>query len=341
MRWVRRWAFVALLLLLPAAVRAAESVESFYQGRTIRLIVGFSAGGYDSYARLLAHYLGAQIPGNPTIIVENMPGAGGMRAANFVYDAAPKDGTVIASVNQNAPMYSLAGGEGAHYDATRFQWLGSIAHSNEMLYTWHSSGVSTLAQAQAKEVVLGGVGVTSDSYVYATIINGLLGTKFRVITGYPGSREINLALERGEVMGRGGNSWASLLTNDRAWLDEKKINLLVQIGAVKEADLPDVPLLLDLVKSAEDRQIVRLISSPSALGYGYWVAPGVPEERVAALRTGFEKSVRNPAFADEAARLGMTIRFQNAVALEDLVKAVATTPPPVLERTARILGWKK
>jgi tripartite-type tricarboxylate transporter receptor subunit TctC len=340
MRWFWRWTCVAILLL-PAPARATESAAGFYQGRTIRLIVGFSAGGYDSYGRLLARYLGGHIPGNPSVIVENMPGAGSVRAANYVYDAAPQDGTVIASVNQNAPMYRLVGGEGAQYDPARFQWLGSIAHSNEMLYTWHSSGIATLAEAQAKEVVLGGVGVTSDSYIYATIIDGLLGTRFKVITGYPGSREINLALERGEVMGRGGNSWASLLTNDRAWLDEKKINLLVQIGLAKEPDLPEVPLLLDLVKSAADKQIVRLISSPSTFGYAYWVAPGVAPERVAALRAGFEQSVTDPAFGEDAARLGMTIRFQKGAALEDLVKAVAATPPPVLERTARLLGWEK
>src|SRR6202049_1741665 len=180
----------ALLALRPAA--AADEAADFYRGRTITVIVGFGAGGgYDIYARLLAHHLGNHIAGSPNVVVQNMEGAGSVRAANYVYSVAPKDGTVIAAVNQNMPMYQMLGGAGAQFNAAQINWLGSMAYSNGTLYTWHASGIKTIADAKAREVVLGGVGTTSDSYIYPTLLNGLLGTRFKVINGYAGTKEIH------------------------------------------------------------------------------------------------------------------------------------------------------
>src|SRR5882724_10294278 len=192
---------VALLvaaLALASAPAAAQGVADFYRGRTINFVVGFGpGGGYDLYARVISRHIGRHIPGNPIVVVQNMDGAGSVRASNYVYAVAPKDGTVIAAVNQNMPMYQMLGGAGAQFKAAEMSWLGSTAYSNGTLYTWYQSGIKTLADAKSRDVVLGGVGTTSDSYIYPTLINGLLGTRFKVINGYAGTKEIHLALERG------------------------------------------------------------------------------------------------------------------------------------------------
>src|SRR5947199_16871 len=202
------------LALCVAPPANAQGVADFYKGKTIQIVVGFGVGGgYDLYARALGRYLGKHIPGQPTVVVQNMEGAGSVRAANYVYSGSPQDGTVIAAV-----------------------------------------------------------------------INELLGTKFKPIPGYAGSAQIHLAMERGEVMGRGGNSWASVQTANKSWVTERKINMLVQVGFEKEPELPDVPLLLDLVKTEEAVSIVKVISLPTAIGLGHWLAPGVPRDRIEALR---------------------------------------------------------
>jgi hypothetical protein len=262
-----------------------------------------------------------------------------VRAANYVYSGSTQDGTVIAAVNQNAPMYHLLGGAGARFEAAGMQWLGSMANSNGLLYTWHASGIATLDDAKAREVPVGAVGTASDSFIFPTIINELLGTKFKPIPGYAGSAQIHLAMERGEVMGRGGNSWASVQTANKSWVTERKINMLVQVGFEKEPELPDVPLLLDLVKSEDAISIVKVISLPTALGLGHWLAPGVPKARLEALRTAYAATMNDPEFRSEADKQGMVIRTQAGAALEALVKQAAAAPKTVLAKTARILHW--
>ena len=224
---------------LGAHAASAQSAADFYKGKTVQIVVGFGAGGgYDLYARALGRHLGKYMPGNPAVVVQNMEGAGSVRAANYVYAGSPQDGTVIAAVNQNAPMYQLLGGAGARFEAAQLQWLGSMTNSNGTVYTWHSSGIKTLDDAKLKEVPMGAVGAQSDSVIFPNLMNEMLGTKFKPITGYAGSTQIHLAMERGEVMGRGGNSWSSLQTANASWLKENKVNLLVQVGFAKEPDLP-------------------------------------------------------------------------------------------------------
>ena len=272
-------------------------------------MVGFGpGGGYDRYARLLATHLPAHIPGAPKVVVENMEGAGSVRAANFVHEAAPRDGSVIAAVNQNAPMYQLLGGTGARFRAEEASFIGSLAHSNEVLYVWHTTGITSLEQAKAREVVLGAVAVTSDSYIYPTVINGLLGTRFRIVNGYTTGQALNLAVERGEVMGRGGTSWASIQSSRPTWMQERAINILVQVGPRKEDELADVPLLSDLVASDDDRRVLGVIALPLALGYSYWLPPGVPAERVAALRKAFMDTVQEKDFLTDAAKSNFEVR---------------------------------
>ncbi len=331
----------AAFFALGARTASAQSVADFYKGHTLQTVVGFGAGGgYDLYARALGRHLGKYVPGHPAVVVQNMEGAGSVRAANYVYAGSLQDGTVIAAVNQNAPMYQLLGGAGARYEAAQLQWLGSMTNSNGTVYTWHASGIKTLDDAKLKEVPMGAVGAQSDSVIFPNLMNEMLGTKFKPITGYAGSTQIHLAMERGEVMGRGGNSWSSVLVSNASWIKENKINLLVQVGFEKEPDLPDVPLLLDLVKDDESKGVIRVISLPTAIGYGHWLAPGVPKDRLAALRTAYAAVMKDPEFLKEAEKTRMDIRVQTGAEVEALVNQVIKTPKPVLDRTAQILKWK-
>ena len=327
---------------LACGAAQAQSAADFYRGKTVSVVVGFGAGGgYDLYARLLGRFIGEHIPGKPNVIVQNMEGAGSVRAANFVYALGAKDGTVIAAVNQNMPMYQLLGGKAAQFVAARMVWLGSMGGSNGLLYTWHTSPVKSIEEAKRTEVKLGGTGTNSDSHIFPTLINNLLGTKFKVINGYAGgSKEVHLALERGEVEGRGGNAWASLASSNRDWIDQKKLNILVQIGFKPEPEIADVPMLQDLVTNDRDRQIVDLVSLPTVLGYAHWVAPEVPAERVTALRSAYAATMKDPAFLAEAQRLSMMLRPATGAEVEAQVAKVASTPRPVLEEAARVLEWK-
>ena len=333
------WA--AACVALGASAASAQGAADFYKGKTVQIVVGFGVGGgYDLYARALSRYLGKHLPGNPNVVVQNMEGAGSVRAANFVYAGSPQDGTVIAAVNQNMPMYQLLGGAGAKFEAAGMQWLGSMTNSNGLVYTWHTSGIKTLDDAKQNEVPMGAVGAASDSVIFPNLINEMVGTKFKPISGYAGSAQIHLAMERGEVMGRGGNSWASVQTANMSWIKENKINILVQVGFEKEPELPQVPLLLDLVNDEDRKGVIRVVSLPTALGYGHWVAPGVPKDRVAALRAAYAAVMKDPEFLKEAEKTGMVLRAQAGETLDALVRQVTTAPKSVLDRTAQILKWK-
>lgn len=328
------------LAAIALAASPALAQEPFYKGKTINIMVGFGpGGGYDLYSRLLARYLGDHIPGNPTVIVQNMTGAGGVRAANHVYAAAAKDGTAIAGVNQGAAMFQMLGGKGAQYDPAKFVWLGSMAYSNNTVYTWRASGVQTIEDARKREVSVAGSGVISDANIYPAVLNALVGTKFKIINGYAGTNESNLALERGEVEGRGGGAYSSLVSTKPDWLRDKKIAILAQIGFEREPDLPDTPLLLDLVKDDEARQIATVVTMPTAIGYNHWVAPEVPADRVKLLRDGYAAALKDPALVADAKKQTLEIRPKTADELTALVEKAAAIPKPILDKTAKILEW--
>lgn len=331
----------ASMVFTAPSSRAEASVEEFYRDNVINIIVGFGpGGGYDTYARLLSQHMSRHIPGEPTIVVQNLTGAGSARAANYVYEQAPRDGTYIAAVNQNMPMFQLLGGEGARFDSGQLQWLGSMGHSNGTIYSWHDSGVTNLDEAKERPLVLGATGTSTDSHIFPTIMNVLLGTQFEIIHGYPDGNSIHLALERGEVSGRGGNSWASLMSTQRDVVEEGRIHLLAQIGFEPEPDIPDVPLLLDLVEDETERQVVTVISLPTAIGFAHWVAPEVPQDRVEALRAAYDATMSDPDFLADAERANMIIRPQTGQQIQDLVARAVATPPEVLENTATLLGWR-
>ena len=329
-------ALVCALLATPAVA------DDFYKGRQISVICGFApGGGYDAYARLLGRHLGRFVPGNPSVVVQNMEGAGTVRASNHVYVNAAKDGTVIAAVNQNMPMYQLLGGKAALFEAARLRFIGSLIGSNGLLYTWGTSPTKTIEDARKRETVLGGTGTNSDSHIFPTFINNVLGTRFRVINGYSGgTREINIALERGEVEGRGGNSFAGLMASSPHWVEGRKLNYLVQIGLAPEPELANVPLLIDLVASAADKQAVEVITVPTVLGYAYWLAPEVPETRIGELRKAFDAMAGDAQFLADAEKAKMPVKAQAGADIEALVKKASSVPKPVLERTAKLLEWK-
>jgi tripartite-type tricarboxylate transporter receptor subunit TctC len=331
-----KFAVAATMLLLPVHAGAADD---FYKGKTIRIIVGFGpGGGYETYANLLSQHMGQHIPGRPNIVVENMPGAGSINAANYVYAVAPKDGTVIATVDQTAPMHQLLGASGARFNSGDLQWLGSLAHTNALAYTWYNSGINTIEDAKKNEVKLGAVSVSNGSYIFPTIVDAVLGTRFKMVLGYPDGPSIDIAIERGEVAGNGSASWLTLLTNHHSWLDEKKINILLQIGVEKERDLPNVPLLADLVKDTEDRELSDLISVSTSIGWGFWVAPGVPADRLAILRTAFDETLKDPGLYAEAAKLSGEIRPQSGAEIDAEVKRIADTPQKILDRANKMLN---
>jgi tripartite-type tricarboxylate transporter receptor subunit TctC len=335
------WTAAVLATLCTSA--ASQPSTDFYAGRTITIICGFAAGGgYDAYARLLSRHLGRHIPGNPRVIVQNMTGAGSVRAANHVYVNAPKDGTVIAAVNQNMPMYQLLGGNGAQFDATKFQWLGSLINSNGVLITWHTSPTKSLEDAYKRETIMGGSGTQADSHIFPTLLNNLLGTRFKVVNGYSGgTADINLAVERGEVEGRGGTAWASLKSGYPSWIAEKKINVIIQFGLTPEPELPGVPILHEVAKTQEDKDVAFLISLPIALGYGYWLAPEVPRERLAVLRNAWSRTVTDATFLAEANKAGLPIKIEGAAEIAANVARAGALPASVLNRTAALLEWKR
>jgi tripartite-type tricarboxylate transporter receptor subunit TctC len=334
----RTIALAALLALSLAGTSPAAA--DYYKGKTITIICGYGVGGgYDLYARLMARHLGDYIAGKPSVIVQNLTGAGGMRAANMVYTTAPKDGTVIAATNPTLLMYQLMGGQQARYETGKLQWIGSLDEPNNSIIAWHTSGIRTLDDARKREVPVPGDGPTSSMSLYPTATNALLRTRFKVIDGYSGSASGDLALERGEVDARSGASLSSLFAQHADWIRDGKINILIQFGPRRSPRIPDVPLLQDLLTSERDRQIAAVIGLPPTVGPGYWMAPGVPEEALAIVRKAFEAMIADPAFAASARQVKLDVNPKTGAAVQAAVNAVAQVPPDVLAQTATILKW--
>lgn len=326
------------LALLASQAMAQSSVESFYKGKQMDLVIGYSAGGgYDTYARLVARYLGQFVPGQPNIVARNMPGGGSRVAAGFVFKVAPKDGTVLATADQSLSLAQAIGDKGIQFDTTKFIYIGNPSAENNTTVTWHTTGIKTIEDATRQEVPMGATGGSTSSQ-YPRAMNALLGTKFKIILGYPGGNDINLAMEKGEVAGRGSNSWASWKSTRPDWVRDNKINILVQIGLTKAPDLPNVPLLLDLAKNDSDRAVLRMLSAPATIGRPIFTTPGVPEDRVKALRAAFEKMIVDPGFVDEAKKTNLEIDPVSGEELQKIVNEIVNTPKETAERLAAIIG---
>jgi tripartite-type tricarboxylate transporter receptor subunit TctC len=324
-------AIVVAALSMPTVARSA-SVEEFYKGRTVSLIIGFSAGtGYDIYARLLARFIGRHIPGNPTVIAQNMPGAGSLKAAMYVYAVAPKDGAVIATIGRSAPLEPLLGE--AQFDGRGFTWLGSIASSSSLCATWHATAIKTWQDVLTKPFALAGEGSGSEPDSFARILKNIFGAKVKLVTGYPGGNEMNLAIERGEVDGRCGWSWDSIKSTRPDWLRDRKINLLTVFSLQKAVDIPtEVPLIGDLAATQEQRQILRLHLAGQSFGRPFFTSPGVPEDRKAALRAAFDATMQDPDFIAETNKVKLEISPTSGAEIDRLLKEIYATPRDVIEK---------
>ena len=328
----------ALLALTASPLLAQDAVEGFYKGKTVDMVIGYSpGGGYDVYARLVARHMGQFVPGAPNIVARNMPGGGSRVAAGFMSRIAPKDGSVLATADQSLSLAQAIGDKGIQFDTTKFLYIGNPSQENNTTVTWYTSGIKTIEDATKQEVPMGATGGSTSSQ-YPKAMNALLGTKFKIILGYPGGNDINLAMEKGEVAGRGSNSWASWKSTRPDWLRDKKINILVQIGLNKAPDLPDVPLLMDLAKNDSDRAVLKMLSSPSAVGRPIFTTPGVPGDRVKALRAAFDKMVKDQAFIDEAKKSNLEIDPVSGEELQKIVNDIVATPKETAQRTAAIIG---
>ena len=338
---VRLLMLAACLLAALATTAAAADPADFYAGKRLTIVVGYGVGGgYDQYARLFAHYLPDHLPGKPTVIVDNMPGAGSRRAANWLYNAAPKDGTVIASLGQNTPTDQALDAQGIQFDVRRFHWIGNMLIGNNTLAVWHATGVRTIADATAKEIAIGATGANSTSVLYPQVANTMLGARFKIISGYRGGGDINLAMERGEVQGRGSNAWASWKSIKPDWVRDGKINILFQIGLKREADLADVPLLAELAGNDDQRAVLQLISGEVAMGRPIVAPPGVPEARIAALRKAFDDTVADPRFIAEAEQRKMDLSPIGGAELQQIAAGIVGASPQTIARVKQAIAVK-
>lgn len=330
-----RLAAVALLAFVPLSAAKSQSVADFYAGKSIELLIGYSpGGGYDTYARTIARHMGKHIPGNPNIVPKNMPGAGSLKLTNFLYNVAPKDGTTFGTIGRGIPMEPLLGGKGTQFEAQSFNWIGSANNEVSICASWHETGIESFDDLMTKELVVGGTGSGADTDTFPLLVKNLFGAKLKLISGYPGGNDILLAMERGEVGGRCGWSWSSVKSRRMDWIREGKVNVLLQMSLAKHPDLPDVPLIMDLAKTDEQRQILKLMFARQVMGRPYVAPPGVPGERVAALRKAFMDTMNDPEFLAEAEKAKLEITPVSGDELDALIKEIYAAPKEIAEKAA-------
>lgn len=329
-----------LLLASPliAAPAMADPIADFYKGKNLSFVVGSSTGGgYDTMGRAIAHFIGRHMPGNPAFVVRNMPGAGSITALNYVYNSAEKDGTVLAMVQNNAPLEPLFGTREARYDATRLNWLGTPSFEVAMVLLWHAVPVNSLAELKAKETSVGASGANSTPAFYARLLNATLGTKMKIINGYPGQNDAFLAMERGELDGYPSVFASSLNAIRPNWLREKLAKPIVQYGSERLAELGDVPFAPDLISNTEDKLLMEVGLAQLALGRPLVMPPDVPADRVAALRQAMTETFADKEFLAEGARLGLGINApRSGDQLKDVITRAYQAPQPIVDRLCRL-----
>jgi tripartite-type tricarboxylate transporter receptor subunit TctC len=335
---LRRWSSATVLLLAACASALAQSPADFYKGKNVDLYIGYSVGGaYDLYARMLARHMGKHIPGNPNVLPKNMEGAGSLRLANWLYNVAPKDGSAFAIIGRGTGFDPLLGNKAAQFDAAKYTWIGSANNEVSVCVAWHTSPIKKFEDMLTRELIVGGTSSSADTDQFPKITNGVLGTRMKVVTGYPGGNEVGLAMERGEVQGRCGWSWSSVKSTHQRSIDEKKFSILVQLGLDKHPDLPDVPLILDFAKSDEQRQILRLIFARQAMGRPFVGPPNIPPDRTKTLRDAFMATMQDKDFLADTAKAQMEITPVDGEKVQALVKEIYATPPEIAKMAASYL----
>ena len=340
---MRRVFLCASLVVVPAVAFApasrAQDVAAFYKGRDVFMEIGYSPGGaYDVYARAVARFLGQHIPGNPTLIPKNLEGAGSLRLANWLYNVAPKDGTQIGTIGRGLAFDPLLGNPGAEFDALKFTWLGSANNEVSVCVAWSTSGITKLEDLYTRQMTVGGTGGGSDTDVFPQVLNGVLGTRMKLVTGYPGGNDVNLAMERGEVQGRCGWSWSSVVATHSDWINEHKINVLAQLSLSKHPDLPNVPLIMDFAKTPEQKQILKLIFARQVMGRPYLAPPGLPKRQVLTLQQAFMDTMKDPRFLAEAKQEKLEINPVSGPQIEGLLNEAYQAPPTVAALAGKLAG---
>lgn len=328
---------IAVELLIIPVEAAADPVADFYRGKIITLNIGFSAGGgFDIYARTVARFMSRHIPGEPQIVPQQMPGAGSFRAAQYMAAAAAQDGTQLATIAQSVPLEQAFHDPAVNFDTRKFGWIGNPVNGISAVVVWSATGVRTLEDAKKRQITIGSDGnnVTSQ---YPMALNAIFDTKFKIILGYPGGSDINLAMERGEIDGEGQDEWSSLKATEFGWLRDKKVNLLVQIGLTKNPEISaymgrDVPLMTDLATNEDDRHLLELLSSGEFYGRPLLTTPNVPPERLAALRAAFDTTMKDEDFLVEAKKTGLEINPSAGMDLQQITERIVTTPRPIVEK---------
>lgn len=330
-RNAKRLGFLALsssaFLALPAAA------DDFYKDKTVQIVIGSAAGGsYDAYGRLLSRHMGRLIPGSPTMVPRNMPGAAGTAVASWIYSVAPKDGTALGAPLNTVPLMQVLEPAKVQFNCAEFQWIGTVAAPTNVLVTWHTAGIKTLADAKSKETLIGATTPGTTMEMYPLMANSLFGTKFKVITGYQGGAEINVAMERGEVQGRGSNSYMSYMFQNPDWITERKIDVIFQMTLKRDPILPDVPALIESAETEEQRQVVSLLATTETIGRPVMAPPGAPADRVAILRKALMDSVKDAGFLEDAKKARLEVQPIAGEDMQALIVSMVTTKPDVVEK---------
>jgi tripartite-type tricarboxylate transporter receptor subunit TctC len=322
-----------------SAPASGQSADKFYEGKTIRIIVALGTGGdYDNYARLAGRWLGKHVPGSPSVVVQNMPGAGGLIAANYLYSVAPKDGTVIGALHANTALAQVTGAPNVEFDARQFAWIGRTSSGGlNVHHTWHTTGVTSFKDLLSRQVVVGAGGPTSDSTVLPTAVNQMMGGKLKILGGYSGTTETTVALERGEI-DMAMQNWEFLRSRNADWLRDKKINLIVQYALERHPELPNVPTITEMSTTDEQRQVWDLFLKSGTIGYSLAMPPGVPAERVALVRKAFDEMAKDPGVQSESDRMSLPVDPMPGKALQDTISSMFQIDPAYLSKAKAILG---
>jgi tripartite-type tricarboxylate transporter receptor subunit TctC len=340
MRFYQRAGAVAAscAVCLSAAAALAQTPEQFYRGKSIDLVIGYPTGGSnDFYSRLLARHLGRHIPGNPTVVPRNTPGAGSFLALNQVFNVAPKDGTVIALGAPTAALDERLGTQGVRFKTAEMNWVGRIDSATNIVFTWKTSKVKTFADAQKYEVTLAGTGIGSTVSIYPTVMNNVFGTKFKLVMGYRGSNEAMLAVERGETEGH-STAWTAVKVAHPNWIRDKDISILVQFGIKRHPELPGIPTAVELARTDEERKAISAIVAAAEIGAAFFTTPRVAADRLAALRRGFDETMKDPEFLDEAMRSNISVAPMPGEELQKLVTEISSLPPDLLTKVRAAYG---
>ena len=331
-------------VMLSGAVAAqsnAPPADDFYKERQIRLIIGTDAGGsYDFSGRMVGRHIAKYIAGNPSIVVQNMPGAASLNAVNHVYNVAPQDGSVIAAPVQTAPQQELFGNPNVKFNSTKFQWLGNPNSSVPVVVVWHTVPIKTIADAFQQTIIMGAAGRTSNDATLPALLNNVLGTKFNVLAGYKGGNEVDLAMERGEVAGRASQTWDGWKVTRPDWVKTGKLTLLLQIGAASNTGLEKVPLASDIAKTEEQKQIIGLFSDTFSLGRPLLTGPGVPANRVAILRDAFNRTMTDKEFLAEAAKVGYEVTPLTGEEVQALINHMMSAPAAIIDKARDAITYK-